>query len=242
MTKIPDPDKTSTNGRTIFISRQIGASSPLQELLKEGHTVHAESLITTSKIRFTYTPKSDWIFFPSKNAIRYFFSQDPELAPNVKFAVMGEASERFLHTFNKNADFVGKGVDVTRIAKEFAGKIGNETVLFPQAISSLQSMQKQLSFSNICYNLFVYKTSVKVDFEIPAADILVFTSPSNVRTYFAKYQYQAPQKVVAIGTTTAEELRNYGVKEVSLAAAFSEDGLLQSLQKLLADEKISTKK
>jgi uroporphyrinogen-III synthase len=237
LTKKSDLQKTAIRGKLIFISRQITDSSPLQKLVTEGHTLHAESLITISKIRFTHTPKTDWIFFSSKNAIKYFFSQEPELAPAVKFAVMGEASRQFLKTYDKEAAFVGKGVDVSAIAKDFASQIGNQTVLLPQAIDSFQSIQKQLSFSNNCFNLFVYKTTVKTDFEIPTADVLVFTSPSNVKAYFAKYQYYPQQIVVGIGSTTAAALRTAGVKQVSLPKSFTEEGLLEILQSLLSEQK-----
>ena len=94
---------------------------------------------------------------------------------------MGPSSAAYLQTMGKTADFIGSGVDVTAIAKEFAKAVGNETVLLPQAIDSLRSIQKQLSFGNTCSNLFVYKTAMKQEFSIPHADILVFTSPSNAR-------------------------------------------------------------
>ena len=235
LSKISDHKKPAPKGKLIFISRQIAPASPLRQLTGLGHSVHDESLINISQIRFTHTPKTDWIFFSSKNAIRYFFSQDPQITPTVKFAVMGESSARFLKTYQKEADFIGKGVDVSGIAKDFAGKIGNETVLLPQAIDSYQSIQKQLSFSNNCYNLFVYKTAIRNDFDLPKAEILVFTSPSNVKAYFAKYKFDPQQQVLAIGSTTAAALRTFGVKKVSLPPAFTEQGLFDALQIMIKE-------
>lgn len=202
-----------------------------------GHEIVHESLITISQIRFTHTPATQWIFFSSKNAIKYFFAQKPEIKEHVKFGVMGPSSARYLLSFGKQADFTGSGVDVGLIAKEFAKCVGNETVLLPQAIDSLQSIQKQLSFGNTCSNLFVYKTTVKQEFEIPVADVLVFTSPSNARAYFGRYKLRPDQNIVAIGSSTRLALREFGVREVFLPDSFDEQGLLLAIKNALEQVK-----
>jgi hydroxymethylbilane synthase len=216
--------------KSIFITRNLAPISPiLIKLNSMGYEVLNESLIKISQIRFTHTPPTQWIFFSSKNAIRHFFAQEPLLNEGVKYAVMSDASAEYLLEFNKKAGFVGEGVDVTQIAKDFAGFIKDDTVLFPQAIDSLQTIQKQLSFTNICHNLFVYKTTMRTDFEMPQADLLVFTSPSNVQAYFEKYKLLKGQRVVAIGSTTFSRLKNYGVKNVGLPKSFNETGLLNAI-------------
>ena len=194
-----------------------------------GYEVLHESLIKISQIRFTHTPPTKWIFFSSGNAIKHFFAQQPEVNPDVKYGVMSSVSAEYLAEFNKKADFIGQGVDVTQIAKDFAEFIKDDTVLFPQAIDSLQTIQRQLSFTNICHNLFVYKTSLRVDFEIPPTALLVFTSPSNAQAYFEKYKLVKDQKVVAIGSTTHSKLKNYGVKNIGLPSSFDEAGLLAAI-------------
>jgi uroporphyrinogen-III synthase len=221
----------SFDPKRIFISRPLGAQSPiLRTLLPLGYQVQHESLITTEQIRFTHKPAAQWIFFSSKNAIHYFFAQEPELKPEVKFGVMGAASANYLLHFNKQADFIGSGVDVTRIARDFATKVQDETVLFPQAIDSLQTVQKHLSFTNSCHNLFVYKTSLRSSFEVTPAALLVFTSPSNVKAYFAQYRYLSGQKVVAMGSSSVAELKQQGIKTLSTPESFDEEGLLHAIQ------------
>lgn len=194
-----------------------------------GYDVVNESLINISQIRFTHTPPTKWIFFSSQNAIKHFFAQKPEVKPGVKYGVMSSVSAEYLAEFNKKAEFIGKGVDVTQIAKDFADFIKDDTVLFPQAIDSLQTIQKQLSFTNICHNLFVYKTTKRIDFELPHAELLVFTSPSNAQAYFEKYKHEKGQKVVAIGSTTFNQLKNYGIKNIGLPVSFDEIGLLNAI-------------
>lgn len=224
---IPD---ASFQNKKVFVSRHLSTISPILVTLNSlGCEVLHESLIKFSKVRFTHTPSTQWVFFSSKNSMDFFFQQDPQLHPLTKFAVMSESSAEHLLQYGKNAHFIGQGVDVIRIAKDFAALIKDETVLFPQAIDSLQTVQKQLSFTNTCYNLFVYKTSLRNDFEIPSCDILVFTSPSNVQAYFEKYKFLPGQEVIAIGSTTLSRIRFYGVKEISLSSSFNEKGLLDAI-------------
>lgn len=222
------------DNKSIFVSKKLTSISHLSiELNALGYHVIAEPLIKIEKIRFTHTPKTDWIFFSSQNAIQYFFIQNPELSTNVKYAVLSQSSADFLLKFDKKADFIGEGVDVTQIAKDFAKVVNDESVLFPQAIDSLQSVQKHLSFTNACHNLFVYKTSIRKDFDLPIANVLAFTSPSNVEAYFEKYKLIDGQKTVAIGSTTAFKLRSYGIKNTELATAFNDIGLLEAIKKQL---------
>lgn len=220
--------------RTIFISRYLSEESPfIAKLTPLGYEVVGQSLINITPIRFTHTPPAKWVFFSSKNAIKHFFGQEPSLEAGTKFGVMGKSSAEYLAGFEKRADFIGEGNDVKKIAKDFAARLGNDSVLFPQAIESLQSIQKEISFRNVCYNLYVYKTSPKPDFNVPGADVLVFTSPSNVAAYLGKYPIRGGQRVIAIGASTMNKLKESGIKEVKIAPSFDEDGLAEAVMQSL---------
>ncbi|MBA3681773.1 MAG: uroporphyrinogen-III synthase [Bacteroidetes bacterium] len=220
------------SGKTIFFSRKLKADSQFKKLAKENKIqLIDESLICTNEIRFSFTPKTDWIFFSSKNAIKYFFSQNPELHSQIKFGVMSQVSAAYLLKFGKIAQFIGEGVDLAAISKEFGKLIKDESVLFPQAIDSLKTIQKHLSFINTCYNLFVYKTTIKTNFTIPYCDILIFTSPSNVNAYFNKHKVETDQRVIAIGTSTKQKLSDYGIRDVLMPDQFSEEGLFDAVLK-----------
>lgn len=228
---------TALERHTIFISRNLAPDSLLKsKLLQLNYKVIDLSLIRHSQIRYSYSPLADWIFFSSKNAIRYFFAQNPVILRKTRFAVFGKGSARYLREFGHRADFIGSGNDATAIAKQFAAAIHHETVLFPMAIDSLQTVQRQLGYHNVAKNLYVYKTEPKENFEVPKAEILVFTSPSNVKTYFSKYEISSDQKVLAIGTTTQEQLKRFGVKDIALPASFEEESLLQKIWQIATPE------
>jgi len=224
METLIDPVK----GKSIFISRKLGNNSPFDILLKEESVkLIDEPLIKTIRVPFSHTPQTDWIFFSSKNAISYFFSQSPVLPEGVKFGVIGKASADFLFTFGKRADFTGAGVDLTAIARSFRDVLQNDSVLFPQAMDSLQTIQKHLSFTNTTFNLYTYKTVIRNDFELPYTDVLIFTSPSNVNAYYTKYRIDVRQLVIAMGSTTKYQLSEFGIKNVLTPDSFDEAGLFK---------------
>lgn len=212
--------------KSIFISRSLtGDSVFYKQFQKTDVTVIDMPLIKLVKIPFSYTPQTDWIFFTSKNAIRYFFDQAPNLPAGVKYGVISSSSETILKEFGKQADFIGEGVDLAKIAKNFREVLQNDSVLFPQAMDSLQTIQKYLAFTNTVYNLYTYKTIIKNDFELPYTDVVIFTSPSNVKAYFSKYKLDSRQLVIAMGTSTKYKLSEYGFRDVLIPEEFSEKGL-----------------
>jgi hydroxymethylbilane synthase len=212
--------------KTIFISRDLKHNSPFKNLKNNAIKIIDESLIETSQIRYSYTPQTKWIFFSSKSAITYFFAQGPQITEAVRYGVISNASATHLLTFGKTADFIGDGIDVVQIGKDFRDVLKDDSVLFPQAIDSLQTIQKQIAFTNTCYNLYVYKTTIKTDFTIPYTDALVFTSPSNVEAYFSKNKIDQQQLVLAMGNATKYKLAEHGVTNVLTPARFDETALL----------------
>lgn len=231
-----DRSRISAEGirnQTLFISKKLSDNSQFRELEKYDVTITDKPLIRFTQIPFSYTPQSKWIFFPSKNAIDFFFVQNPQIAEGTLYGVIGKPSAAHLATFGKTADFIGEGVDVAQIAKHFREVLKDDSVLFPQAMESMRSIQKHIAFSNTLFNLYTYKTSLRDDFEIPYTDIVIFTSPSNVEAYFAKYKIDERQRVIAMGNATRFRLSEFGIKNVSTPATFGEEGLLQ----LLLDKK-----
>lgn len=229
----------SPDRKSIFVSRRLNTLNPVLITLNSlgYHLIH-EALIKTSPIRFTHTPATQWIFFPGRDAIRYFFSQQPDVKPNVKFGVVSDVSAEYLGNFGHEASFIGKGVDVVQIGKDFAKSIKDDSVLIPQAIDSMQIIQKQLAFTNSCHNLFVYKTQFRDDFYEFPSDVLAFTSPSNVQAYFQKYKLAPNQKVIAVGSTTVLKLKEYKIKDIVLSPGFDESSLLNSLMELIGPRRV----
>lgn len=203
----------------VFISREIGEHSYFRKALaKHEIEIDGRSLIRTFPIVNVLDPfylkNIDWIFFSSRNGVEYFFKLKPQLSKKVKFGVVGRGSEDTLRKFGYLADFVGESGDISEVGEEFAKLVENQTVLFPRAQDSLQSIQKSLGENTKVVDLPIYETVVEENIDGTSADILIFTSPSNVDAYFVENLLEPEQKVIAIGNSTGKKFEEMGVPYV----------------------------
>ena len=79
----------------------------------------------------------------------------------------------------------------------------------------------------------MYKSSPLNQVVATDFDVIVFTSPSNVDGFLLKNNFRKNQKIIALGSTTAERLAQHGISPV-LADGFSQTELFQSVSKLLS--------
>lgn len=207
----------------IFISRPLNKNSLFVKALKGNDLeIVGQSLIHFTPIPFSSIPKVDWLFFYSKNGIKFFFEQvqkSPNLRTaiqNKKWAVIGKGTATALRKQAIQPDFVGTGSPATT-AEQFQIISQNQSVLFVQAKISKRSVQKLLDNPLGLKELVVYDNQIKPNYEIPYCDILVFTSPLNVKAYYEKYPINVSQKVITIGNTTAKAVQELGINEVVIA-------------------------
>jgi hydroxymethylbilane synthase len=216
VSKFASDRKFPTN---VFISRELSESSYLRKALNK-HQIEIEdrSLIRTfpsiNNLDSFIFRNLDWIFFSSKNAIEYFFKLEPQLPKKVKFGVLGRGSEDALRQNGRIADFNGEeeGIDTRDIALEFAKIANGSNVLFPIAKGSLKTIQKALSSDTEIIELIVYETVSEENIAQSYAEVLIFTSPSNVDSYFAENLLEPDQQVICIGKTTGQKFDEMGVK------------------------------
>ena len=210
-------DKERKMPTKVFISREIGENSYFKKALaKHDIEIDGRSLIRTFPIvnilDAFYLKHIDWIFFSSRNGVEYFFKLNPALPKKVKFGVVGRGSEDTLRKFGYLADFVGESGDIVEVAQEFAKLVTGETVLFPRAQDSLLTIQKSLDADTKIVDLPIYETVVVDDIDGTTAEVLIFTSPSNVDAYFADNLLDPEQRVIAIGNSTGKKFDEMGVK------------------------------
>lgn len=214
----------------IFISRNLSKNSFLKkELHTAGFKIIDQSLIDFSPIPFNEIPSVDWIFFYSKNGVKFFFEQlSKPLAKNIKWAVMGKGTEEALAQQKITANFVGTG-HPKATAKQFLNLAKGQKILFPRAKNSKKSIQKLIAKEIIVEDLVIYENTLKNKFSIPPCQYLVFTSPLNAIAYFQKYAWQPEQKVIAIGKTTATALKELSIMNIIIAGRTSEIGLVEAV-------------
>ena len=215
---------------SVFITRDSSEQDYFFRALNAfGYTVSGASLIQTTPVAFKSLPVCDWIFFSSKNGVNHFFAQHPEIPVNVKFGVIGQGTAIQLRKHGYTESFCGTSSDMEQTGKQFSEFVKGKTVLFPQAEGSLQTIQKQVSGIAECINLIVYKTAAKSDVTIPATDITIFTSPSNVSAFFSASTIPVLKNVIAMGKSTEAKLREFGVNNRAVAYSPDETGLADAV-------------
>jgi hydroxymethylbilane synthase len=209
----------------VFISREIPEQNYFRRALNK-HKIKIEdrSLIRTvpmvNILDPFYLKNIDWIFFSSRNGVEFFFKLKPALSKKVKFGVVGRGSEDALRKYGHLADYVGESGDIKEVAEDFALLVRGETVMFPRAQDSLLSIQKSLFADTKVVDLPIYETILVDEVDKTYADVLIFTSPSNVEAYFAENLLDPGQKVIAIGSSTGKKFDEMGV---SYTMPFSPD-------------------
>lgn len=223
--------------KTVFITRRLSEKSIFKQHLESaGMKIFGESLIQFSAVPFDELPEGEWIFFFSKNGVKFFFQgveqSDLEIPENIKWAAIGPETAAALSFELKTPDFIGNG-NAEETADSFLKMAKGQTVIFPQAEASLRTIQQNLGKAITAVDLVVYKNTPKKLVDIPACDYVALTSPLNARVYLDKVPLKANQKLFAIGQTTANLLIESGIDKFEIAAIPSEEGLAKVILKSL---------
>ncbi len=216
--------------KKVFISREQNPDSIFYKTLtKAGFEVIGKSLIEISAVPFSGIPETNWIFFYSKNGVKHFFEQiKAPISSHIKFATIGPGTADFLEEHFAHPNFVGDG-NAETTAKSFLKIALGEKVLFPRAKKSQRSVQKWLGKKVKSIDLVVYENSPLTDFELPAFDCLVFTSPMNASAYLGIKEITEQQKIIAIGNTTAQSLSKTYIKNIVTTESPSEASLSKTV-------------
>jgi len=223
----------------LFISRSLEADSPIQKWAKKrGIEVIDKPLLRFSALPFNLPKGSiDWIFFYSPRAVEFFWTpiaigQGSHRARKAKLAAIGAGTARALSSRGYKVDFTGTGHPTTT-AEAFVQVAKGQSVLFPRADKSRRSIELAISDRIRAINVVVYENRTVPPVHPIGADVVVLTSPMNVLAWFTTHEEAAPnQQFVAIGPSTAAELRRFGI-EPRVAAEPSETGILEVIRNLL---------
>jgi hydroxymethylbilane synthase len=219
---------------SVYITRNLREDDFFFNVLKQnGCAVSGRALIETNRILLKIIPDGDWVFFSSKHAVRHYLGQT-KLKPGMKIAAVGKGTSDELRKFNLRADFIGGGNDTRITGKQFGAVAGRSTVLFPQAKGSMKAIQQQLTTAKVI-DLIVYETISRPAEDLPDADILVFTSPSNLEAYLTKKKISKQQKIVAMGHATGSTLKEKGFHSYYSPAAFDDAGLVQAVMNAMTN-------
>ena len=213
----------------VFISRPLSAESPFAQLATQAEwEVVAQSLVVFEKVVPAYIPVADWLFFYSSRGVQYYFEQAPNPPPSVKLAAIGSATAQTLTALGFSPQFIGQG-SPDQVAKFFLPLVKGQRVVFIGALHSRQSVQQYLGNRISSDHLVVYENRPRLSFPRTEADYYIFTSPLNFQAFQQLYPFNAQDRLIAIGTTTAVSFEVAGVKGYRMAKAPAESELLSCL-------------
>ena len=246
--------------KTVFISRDLDEDSGFaSQLQAAGWQVRGLSLVTLTALPFDEIPEVDWIFFASKNAVRFFFgggvSPDEDglspsreggksadvvpstspLPPRRRGAGGGVSWAALGPATARELLRYTRRVDFTgsgdpvTTAAAFRPLAQGKKVLFPAARHSQRSVPALLADDITALHLAVYDNAPLPDPPRLEETVLVFTSPMNARAYFTRHPLWIHQRVVAIGQTTAATLADLGITGVLVSEESTESALARTV-------------
>lgn len=227
--------------KTVFISRELSADSPLLSSLPDDlFQVSGQSLIRFSLLPFEALPGCDWVFFYSRNGVRFFFQGLNRLGSilpaQTQLAAMGKGTAATLMDHGQTPAFVGSGKPEAT-ARAFLKVAEGQKVLFARAFHSAKSIQNMLApYINIV-DLPVYKNEIKKDVDVPRSDYVILTSAMNVDAYFQSQPGGAPPIFIAIGKPTALRYAQWTSQLVYLPERPSEEALARLILDLEKNDK-----
>lgn len=207
----------------IFISRSLSQESPFWTLDSTKYEIIPHSMIGFSPVHFELPQATDWVFFYSKNAVKYFFDQaDVSLyKKKPKYACIGlETAKSLKSRTGISAHYIADGInDEAKLA--FKSVVGSTRVLFPRAVHSRKTFHAVFPTSQI-HDLIVYENTKAAKIALPISDILIFTSPLNATYYIEDHKIHPHQKIIAIGHSTAEFIKTKVSNEILISSQPSE--------------------
>lgn len=164
----------------------------------------------------------DWLTFSSANGVRSFFERLQELglaiADRTKLAVVGERTAAILKQVSgRQADLIPHDSYGEMMFQELAQsyQLAQQTVLYSRAELVNYDPEQLLKKLKVNYIPLVSYRSIQQALEadtvqkLGTEDYILFTSPSNVRSY--QSQFGRPKtRLIAIGHTTAKSMNEAG--------------------------------
>ncbi|MDA8714946.1 hydroxymethylbilane synthase [Flavobacteriales bacterium] len=198
---------------TVYLSHNLPANHFLIRYCSaNGMRLIAESQIT-ARVKSVQFPKTTWVFFTSSNSVQAYFDNGGSL--DRKFGAMGAqtAQTAKLHV---TCEFIGDGMPEV-VAESFQSTLGSDLVCFPMSNKSKRSIQKSLPSKQV-FDVVAYET-IEEPKQVENSDYYLFTSPSNVDSFFKINQLPKDARIIAIGPSTQRRLAELNIQSTSSHAA-----------------------
>mgnify|MGYP001415921647 FL=1 len=179
----------------------------------------------------------NYIIFTSKNGVKYFLKNvSISINSNVKFICIGKKTAEVLKSNNLNPDILVRRNYSKFMCNEIKnmGISKNNKLLLIQGNLAKKELFECLSKSFEIDHKIVYTTNPvkeKIDELNKKIDnensYVVFTSPSTFNSFIDKYNLK--NKIISIGNTTTDHIRDRGFEPLMTAKMQSYEGISNSI-------------
>lgn len=195
-----------SDGRSVLITAEPDQSAAAIAILQShGCKVTAQSFLEIKPTPFTVHDQYDWLFFTSKNGVRFFFEQEKQIPPHIKIGAIGQETAQQIEMAGFPVHFMGNG-DVTDTSRQFSTVATGKRVVFAGAQNARAEIRNAVKQYAMVEEWIVYSNNPHPQ-TAPVADIIAFTSPMQVDGYLEANHLSANHVIVAIGETTAQHVR-----------------------------------
>ena len=249
-------EKKVLSGKNILVTRNKEKQKRVADKINElGGQAVSLPLINIEYNEFEMPDLSQYgaILFNSANSVIGFMNKikDMRQLANVKIGVVGTKTAEEMENYKIIPDFYPKEYTVERLAAESVKFTNpNERVLFVVSnISPVDTEKYDKLYGRKYEKVVVYSTEQvkieeeKVEREVRKSDILMFLSSSTFESFVKnlgiddlnkteKLKNILDGKVIAsIGPVTTKTIEKYGIKVNIEAEKYTEDGLLNAIEK-----------
>ena len=253
-------EKKVLSGKNILVTRNKEKQKKVADKINElGGQAVSLPLINIEYNEFEMPDLSQYgaILFNSANSVIGFMNKikDMRQLANVKIGVVGTKTAEEMENYKIIPDFYPKEYTVERLAAESVKFTNpNERVLFVVSnISPVDTEKYDKLYGRKYEKVVVYSTEQvkieeeKVEREVRKSDILMFLSSSTFESFVKnlgiddlnkteKLKNILDGKVIAsIGPVTTKTIEKYGIKVNIEAEKYTEDGLLDAIEKYYKD-------
>lgn len=210
------------------ISTKILNKIQSESLVNQGFLLFQYDFIKTEVLKFSTNFNADFIIFTSKNAVKSVKENEKfNLFLQKKVFCVGKETKKLAENWGFEVIFcTNYAQDLVEIISEnylknsflfFCGNLRRETI--PSTLK-----EKNIIFEEVLTYKTI-KTPVKIE---ETSGILLFFSPSGVESFLSENKIGKNQKIICIGTTTAEKL--LGISEnINIAENQTIESMLQLL-------------
>lgn len=196
--------------KTLLITKELSGKDLLVDFAT-AQNIHLLTLpfIRLKKIETAQEHERDILFFGSKNGFD-FYRENFELHKDSQLACIGAATKKHIENLGFTVSFTGeKSGDPEAVSQELGAWLAGKRLTFVFSDQSTKSITNALPKSQFD-EVVVYQTIAEVQQLNANPSIIVFTSPSNVRSYLLQYEIEPQTQLIAWGKSTRKTLAEQG--------------------------------